>query len=70
MQVLDDIWKHWATFRLCYTWNCVSKFKLRQAMTGSQSDDAEKTEPILLIPREERSPFPALGFIAPTVENG
>lgn len=54
MQVLNDIWKHWATFRLGYTWNSVSKFKLHKAMAGSQSDDAGKTEP---------------GFITVTVAN-
>lgn len=70
MQVLDDIWKHWATFRLCYTWNRVSKFKLHEAMTGSQSDDAEKTQPILLIPCAEWSSVPVLGFITLIVANG
>lgn len=63
MQVLSDIWKHWATFRLCYTWNSASKFKLHEAMTGSQSDDAVKTETILLIPWAEWSPLLVLGFM-------
>lgn len=63
MQVLSDIWKHWATFRLGYTWNSVSKYKLHEAMTASQSDDAEKTEPIQLIPEAVWASFLALGFI-------
>lgn len=39
-------------------------------MTGSQSDDAEKTEPILLIPCAEWSSVPVLGFITLIVANG
>lgn len=64
MQVLNDIWKHWATFRLCYTWNSVSKFKLYEAMTGSLSDDAEKIDPNWLIPQSEG--FSSTGILLPS----